>query len=118
MSQPPPTEENSPPPTPIEHGVEVVLADNADPAPLEVKLSRAGAANHVRWSNLTAVARVVHFKAGWPFMEAQEDIHVAANSKSSWYTLTTTAPTSSPYEVTPELKPGGPPDEPAITAGP
>lgn len=121
---------SSPTPTPTptapastESGVTVKLVEHTGTDPEHPELHASTDANHIRWSNVTAVDRKIHFSVDWPFMEASGDITVAPGAMSAWYTLDPAKVSgggkSFPYTVSPTLVlPTDGPDAPEISGQP
>lgn len=118
------------PPTPVadrgpEKGQTVILEPMGTPKPNpkvhECHLSHDNKPDedHVRWRNDTGGPVTIHFKAGWPFLETQEDIKIAAGALSAYFSLDPAKNGSFEYEVNPPIEDqSGGPGDPSVSADP
>jgi hypothetical protein len=104
-----------------ETGITISLKPDAsmpDPpnAPASKHKATGGPPDKVRWHNLTNLDRTIRFKTGWPFQPPEVQIKVSAHGYSAWYYVSPTVDDKAyPYAISPELTPGGGPDDPKIS---
>jgi hypothetical protein len=102
--------------------VVIVLKDNQLPDPMDASARKNvpnGPGDRVRWDNQSSRGRTIGFDFDWwPFVEAPTMIEIEEGKKSSWFTISSTTPSSGyDYNVSPPLVPGSGPDDPAISVG-